>query len=299
MKFEQNIIKAVKKGIYDIQVIGGYLLTRDKFDNCIRIKTEIAEGFYSLDAFKKGVLINVPAFDLHLLPEARNVEKSFSIKEKDLSTIVSSFKFTAKDVLRLAMTCVSIDSENITATDAHVLSWQKHDISIDGNFLLKPSLAPYLKAIKSDIVVNDGAPTSKITTDRLEIAFLSETERFPNYEAVIPKWNDKSFSIDKKELKNIVNKCLLAAGEMKAMAFNVKGSELTITGECSLNETSHTEKSNTFKNISGDDFLVKLNGKFILNIISVIKENTIMFKYGDGGRALIINDSFLIMPISL
>ena len=188
-------------------------------------------------------------------------------KDKGLADIINPF--TSKDALRPSMKGIYFDDNGITATDAHKLLFLKADGGARGLFCMS----------KECWANNNGK-------DVLD-------EKFPNYEAVIPKDNDVVRTIDIKPLReflisvkkakltsditNAISIRLKDKGEVKEYGFN---SVFLLDGLNAMSKLGHTEVDMSFNESN--------------------KRATLITAVGESKKASNLNaDLTLIMPAML
>ena len=131
--------------------------------------------------------------------------------------------------------------------------------------------------------------------------------KYPNYEAVIPKNNNKKLTLDRLELlQKIKNISIYANQSTNQIRLSIKPNSLNLTAEDLDYSTKATVDINClFENPEDAEFEIGFNSKFLQEMLSNLETNNIQFVLLSPGSAALIyeeenDDMFmLLMPVML
>lgn len=237
--------------------------------------------------------------------------KPVKIKAEDLT---KHLPFLSKDLLRPAMNCLCIDSENICGTDGHMLTYIKHDYKLkfpakkepqfkefaddQNNVLIPGKVLQLIKDLKvKDLDLTIGEEMNLISIGEIDIYF-SVDERFPDYRNVIPEKHTKKALIVRKPFLDAVKKAVLCTNKYtNLIKLRFDKDKLTVVGE-DLDMGSYISLDLDCK-FTGDPIYIGFNGKFLQNLISISKETEMVLEMTDPNRAGVIDGNTLIMPMRI
>lgn len=259
-----------------------------------------------VDTYPKLKVIQSEEKDILILPAGR-----FK------SGIEKNSKQMADDELRSVMNGVFVDIMEdkivFVGSDGHRLS-KYTDMALSGNaknsFLLPrntvPVLIKQLSLVDSeqDIQIEINSRNVSIEIDEVKITTRLIEGRYPNYDSVIPKANDKFLVIDSKELSTIIARLLITSNNMKAICIKTDQKQTIFSSEDLDFDKSAKEYTNYKCN---GDITIGLKGTFLLDILSNLSGD-IQFSFSEPMRAVLINPveqientdyTLLIMPMML
>jgi DNA polymerase-3 subunit beta len=201
----------------------------------------------------------------------------------------------------------------MVATDGHRLSYvERHDEAVtqDMKVLIPKKAMSELQRMLSD---GEEGPVG-LSRDENHLFFDLGSRllvsrvlsgQFPNWEAVMPRNNDRTFSIGRDEVAAAIRRVAILADERsKTVRFGVSAGELEIA-------SSHTdlgEASDALKvDYSGEPFQIGFNYQYLLDFLSTIPETEVAFEFKDGEsatqlRALPGDDyksRYIVMPMRI
>jgi len=147
--------------------------------------------------------------------------------------------------------------------------------------------------------------------DNSVVAYTSNTTlamrlidgQFPDYKTVLPVANDKKVAVDRgKLLSSLKRMVILSSEKAKGVMFEVQKG-LIVMSACTPEMGDCTEDVEA--GYEGDDLVINLNPKYLLEIASVIPDNSVELKFKDTTSPVIIKsatgDDFLavLMPMRL
>ena len=206
-----------------------------------------------------------------------------------LNKIISTVSFAvSKDDLKPALTGVyfKVDSDLITAvsTDGHRLAQylckNKTKSSFTGEVIIPKkflnTVGSYLSG-KEDIIllINDSVFTAKIGVDTVYTRIIDE--KFPDYESVIPKDNDKELSVGRKDLLAAVKRVSIFSNKTtQQVAIKTQTSKLFIATEDP--EKASKAQEELAVSYEGDTIEIGFNASYLKDVLSHLNSNKITLK---------------------
>jgi DNA polymerase-3 subunit beta len=132
-------------------------------------------------------------------------------------------------------------------------------------------------------------------------------ERYPDYENVIPSDNSNSIEVDKSEILSSLKRISIYANKTtNQVRLKVSGSEILISAE-DLDFSNEANERISCEH-DGDDIEIGFNAKFLIEILSNIHSDKVIFKLSEPNRAgLVLPEdiedeedlTMLVMPVML
>ena len=236
-----------------------------------------------------------------------------------LNKIISTVSFAvSKDDLKPALTGVffKVDSDLITAvaTDGHRLAQflcqNKTTASFTGEVIIPKkflnTVGSYISGKKDVLLlINDSVFTAKIGKDTIYTRIIDE--KFPDYESVIPKDNDKELQVDRKELLAAVKRVSIFSNKTtQQVAMKTETSKLLITTE----DPEKASKAQEVLSVSyeSDSIEIGFNASYLKDVLSHLTSDNITLKLNTPISASLFypdnntedeKTSMLLMPIRL
>lgn len=250
--------------------------------------------------------------------ELTELIKIGTLTKEDMDMVAIAAEFASKDELRQNLTCVNIDKEEITATDANFLYHGKLKGQIDEPFLFHTPVLPLLKGaaveVYKDQLVRKDATVSiekyMLAQGDTIVWMYNVNERYPDYRAVIPQDNPIKMAVDKKRLAAVI-KTITGLKPKKAEAQHVKfdfqKGKLDITYALPAERVGEPEKVLYKGSIPMVDFYLEGEQSFQIGFdtlkLVVIVKNTVSdkveFEMSSPKRAAIFEGDKLLMPTML
>jgi DNA polymerase III subunit beta len=277
----------------------------------LMIEISAGEGKYKLSGHKSDEYPRTP-----LLENATSIE----LKSGVLAYAINKTIFaTGNDELRLVLSGVfcelSPDDITFVATDAHKLvRYRRTDTGAQesANFILpkKP-----LNLLKNALAGRDEPVKIEYNRTNAFFSFGSVNlicrlidGKYPNYEAVIPTENPFKLTIDRLLLLNTIRRMAIFANQSThQIRFKLSGKELVVSAEDI--DFSNEGKERLTCNYEGDDLEIGFNSKFMLEMLTNIDTDEVLFEMSAPNRAGILlpvgNENkdedilMLVMPVML
>ncbi len=256
------------------------------------------------------------------VPEKEDVREVTLSSDLLANAVHKTIFATGNDELRPVMSGVlcEFSSESITfvATDAHKLvRYRRTDVTMEdySSFIIpkKP-----LNQLKSVLTFDQDTPV-KVEFNQTNAFFAFENiklvcrlveEKYPNYEAVIPKDNTKELIIDRLSFLNALKRVSIFANQSThQVRLRLSGQELYLSAEDV--EFANEAKERLDCSYEGDELEIGFNSRFLHEMVSNLDTETIKMEMSEPNRAGIIfpvaeNDEnnheqilMLVMPVML
>ena len=245
--------------------------------------------------------------------------KKFTIPAKTLLRAISKTVFaTSTDELRLNLTGVYVQlTENditFVATDANrLVRYSRTDVKpgVETSFIL-PKKA--LNLLKSSLTNDDAEVTIEFNQSNAFFTFGDVSlvcrlidEKYPDYNAVIPKENPNVLQMDKNELAVGVKRVSITSNKTThQIRLRLAGSELTISAEDIDFENEAQEKLKCQYN--GEDLEIGFNSKYLAEMINSVDSSELKLEMSQPNRAGVLTPIegedgehilMLVMPMML
>ena len=256
-------------------------------------------------------------------PKVPGVNDGYSsdINSEILNSAISNTIFsTSTDELRPAMTGVffKLSSTGCTfvSTDGHrLVKYIRTDIKgdeVDHDMILPRKSLNLLKSIlptdkSSDIKLDFNASNAYFSFENIKMVCRLIDERYPDYDNVIPSDNSNTVTITKSELLGSLKRISIYANKTtNQVRFKITGSEILISAE-DLDFSNEANERISCEH-DGDDIEIGFNAKFLIEMLSNIESEKVIFKLSEPNRAGLlipedINDNeditMLVMPVML
>jgi DNA polymerase III subunit beta len=196
------------------------------------------------------------------------------------------------------------------ATDSHRLS--SSSIEIDSNINIEPIILPKKTIFQLISLLEQDNKNIKISNSKSKIKFEMENGvliskvidgRFPDYNKVIPKNNDKSLEIKLAEFKNSIERVTTVSSDKKEglkMLISKSSIQLSVN-----NPNSGEGVENIKAKFNSDDLSISFNSRYLSDIASQIENDSIVIILKDAGSPVLIRDFLdkntfhVVMPMKI
>ena len=127
--------------------------------------------------------------------------------------------------------------------------------------------------------------------------------RFPDYNKVIPKNNDKTLEIKLNEFKNSIERVTTVSSDRK------EGLKMSISKETVQLSVNNPNSGEGVENINAkfnsDDLNISFNSRYLMDIASQVENETISIYLKDPGSPVLIRDNpdkntfHVVMPMKI
>ena len=246
-------------------------------------------------------------------------EKNFEVSSQKLLKLLNKTKISiSNDDTRHYLNGIylhKIKLENQTflcgvATDSHRLS--SSSLEIDSNIHIESVILPKKTIFQLISLLEQSTNLIKISINKAKIKFIIDTGkliskvidgRFPDYNKVIPKDNDKILEMKLNEFKHSIERVTTVSSDRK------EGLKMFISKDCvqlSVNSPNSGEGVENIKaQFNSSDLSISFNSRYIMDIIAHIENELIVVNLKDPGSPVLIRDfsdkdSFhVVMPMKI
>ena len=263
-------------------------------------------------------LLCIPSNDFPLSKED-NVQKSFKISSEKLLKLLNKTKISiSNDETRHYLNGIYLHKtilENKSflcgvATDSHRLS--SSSIEIDQNIQIESIILPKKTIFQLISLLEQSNKPIEISNDKSKIKFKMESGvliskvidgRFPDYNKVIPKNNEKVLEIKLNEFKNSIDRVTTVSTDRKEglkMFISKDSVQLSVNNP---NSGEGVESVNA--KFNSNDLNISFNSRYLIDIASQIENDLVTIYLKDPGSPVLIKDfqdknSFhVVMPMKI
>ncbi|MFT7588283.1 MAG: DNA polymerase-3 subunit beta [Limisphaerales bacterium] len=256
--------------------------------------------------------------DFPRIPSAENVTE-LSMPSAMLNRAINKTLFAvSNDELRPAMTGVyfQLDNEGITfvATDAHKLVRYRRTDSVakeSASFIVPKKALSLLKSAlpNDDTQVNLSYNSSNafFKFDNVNLICRLIDARYPDYNAVIPKDNPNTLTVNRAEVLNTLKRVMIFSNKTThQVLLKVAGSDLQVSAQDLDFSNEASERLDC--EYKGDDMEIGFNARFLLEMLNVLDNEEVKIELSTPTRAGILLPPkpedheewlMLVMPVML
>ena len=299
-------------------------LNADKIHSIVRSLNDNSMINFKINDNKVTITSNNSTFNLMslnadnypLIDSKINEQASFDLSQQDFHHIISKVDFSmANDDTRYFLNGMfwEINSNLLRAisTDGHRMSITEAIIdskvldSTCSSIIPKKAIIELKKIVaKTDQIIKICLGKNYLKAQFGSFAFISKLidGRYPDYQKVIPKNNTKLLAIDKHVLKNsLLRTSILANDKYKGVRLNISQGQLLLSANNPDNEKAEDKIEVQYND---DTMEICFNYKYLLDIISVLSEETITIYLDNPNMSVLVKDEkdnsvFIIMPMKI
>lgn len=268
------------------------LLLIENNNQSITLKTQNTEDFPNIPK-KEGEKITISSeYILHGL-ESVQYALSLSDIKPELNSVYIAIKdsfvtFTATDTFRLAEKKIKV--QNINNTNSLCLP----EKSVSQLVYILQNFVGTLVVDISETQVNIIHPLFYFTSRIIQT-------QFPKYEQIIPKTETTTSVVLTSDLMKAIKAATVFSDTLNQVSFLIEKEKIIISSE---NVNIGSQKTNITAHTTGEDVLIKCNNKYLLDVLSKIKSDSVSFSCNGGNKPFIIKPIgdtsflYLVMPMS-
>lgn len=230
-------------------------------------------------------------------PEVQEIDANNAV-EIDTSILANALNktlfATSNDDLRIAMTGVfmQIDFNKITfvATDAHKLvKYTYGNISTEhtGSFIVPKKALSLLRGVlasEGEVKMRHSKTNVSFTMDGTSMLCRLIDASYPDYQAVIPADNPNTMNVSRQDFLNSLKRIAIYANKTtNQVVLNIDDGSLTISAQDIDFSNEATEQLNC--TYDGEAIAIGFNGKFLIDMLSVLDTEQIKFEMSSPNRA--------------
>lgn len=320
MSVEVDLVKSEDEGI--IAIPAKILIETLKTFGNIPITFNINMENHMIELATDDGKFKLSGYDGNEFPSTPSLEESSEIviDAGILEQAISKTIFaTGNDELRPVMMGVNFEfTPNgliMVGTDAHKLvkyTQKSLKSDSDDNFVVPKKPLNQLKNIlsrsKGDVVIKYNKVNANFEFNNYKLICRLVDNKYPNYEAVIPKDNPNNLVVDRVQFLNKIRRVSFFANQStNQIKLSINGQELTLSAEdLDFTNEAHERLSCSYK---GDNMEIGFNSKFLIEMLNNIDSEQVTMELSSPGRAGILlpfNEEetdeqilMLVMPIML
>ena len=244
---------------------------------------------------------------------------SLKIDSRKLLKLINKTKFSvSNDETRHYLSGILLHKKKINdsffltaaATDSHRMSISS--LSLENDISFEPVILPKKTIFLLSTLLENVNDSLSISNDKSKIQFQFKNSvliskvidgKFPKYDQVVPKNNEKILKINLKSFINSVDRVIAVSSDRK------EGVKMNISKEnvkFSVNNPNSGDGTEIVKSeFNSEDMNVSFNSKYLMDISSQIEGDSIVFNLNDAGSPAIIKDLadkdsiYVVMPMKI
>jgi len=294
------------------------ILRKLESNSNVEILLETSNKLKLVSSNSKFNLLCLPP-DNFPLSEEDIKQKSFEVSSQKMLKLLNKTKISiSNDETRHYLNGIYLHKTNVenkfyltgVATDSHRLSLSS--LEIDQNIEFEPIILPKKTIFQLIALLEQNASNIKISNSKSKIKFVIGNNvliskvidgRFPDYNKVIPKDNNKILKMKLEEFKNSIERVITVSSDRKeGLKMNI-GKDFLRLSVSSPNSGDGVE--NIKAQFNSEDMNISFNNKYLIDITSQIENDSIVVNLKDPGSPVLIKDlsdlnSFhVVMPMKI
>ena len=263
-------------------------------------------------------LLCLPADNFPLSEEDVNL-KYFEVSHQKLLKLLNKTKIAiSNDETRHYLNGIYLHKKIIenksylcaVATDSHRLS--SSSLEINENIEIESIILPKKTIFQLIFLLEQSTSDVKITNNKSKIKFVMDggvliskviDGRFPDYNKVIPKDNDKVLELKLEDFKNAIERVTTVSSDRKeGLKMSISKDSVQLT----VNSPNSGEGVESIKGkFNSNELNISFNSKYLTDIASQIENDAIIIHLKDAGSPVLIKDfsdqnSFhVVMPMKI
>ncbi|MBR5384961.1 MAG: DNA polymerase III subunit beta [Bacteroidales bacterium] len=274
-------------------------LLKELPDQPIRIRTTGDSSCELSWTSGNSALPYFPAEDYPEIKTASDDAQKIVFPAQSLAAGISGTVYaTADDEIRPAMNGIffdiDTDSTTLVASDSHkLICYTTGDVTASekASFILPKKPAAVLRSIigKDEENVNVTFDTNTVVFDFSDTTMVCRLTvgKYPKYRDVIPQNNANILKIDRTLLLNTVRRVAVSANKASNhIKFDLKEGQLEVSAQDLSFALAAYEKINC--DYSGDELTIGFKSTFLSEILSNMSCQSLVMRFGDSRRAVLI-----------
>lgn len=200
------------------------------------------------------------------------------------------------------------------ATDGHRLAWAQ-SIQPEGCQDMPGIIVPRKTVSEVVKLLEDFVGDVKVSIASNRITFQVGSSilhsklidgKFPDYNRVIPKGNDKSVEVSRDSLARSIDLVISVSNDRtRAVKFNIEPSKLTVTATSEVNGNAKGVQEMDAEYDSQEKLVIGFNSKYVLDSLSVIEGDKVKLSLSSSLGAVVAQDSqesnckYILMPMQI
>ncbi|MGC8595516.1 MAG: DNA polymerase III subunit beta [Candidatus Kryptoniota bacterium] len=263
-------------------------------DGKVKIKTD--SGLYRIAGGS--------ANEFPTLPTISEKATAVSIAADRLSSIIQKTVFAvSKDEQRRSMNGVDFQfngrDARIYATDGHrlvrviAMGITDKDVKYDANFQEKALnlIAKNIKGLNVDFLMND--EHAMFRTENTELVCRLITDAHPDFEAVIPKDNNKALVVNREELLEKMKRVAILADSLNHLVKFSIGEKLLVVSSEEMERGQAAEEKLEAAWSEKENMDVGFNANYVADALSHLDSEKVQFLFSTPNRACVIKPVYV------
>jgi len=249
-----------------------------------------------------------------------NIEqKKFEVSSKKLLRLLNKSKISiSNDETRHYLNGIYLHKTKLenksflcgVATDSHRLS--SSSLEIDSNIVIEPIILPKKAIFQLVALLEQDNKTVGISINKAKIKFQMNSGvliskvidgKFPDYNKVIPKDNNKTLQVNLDNFKNSIERVTTVSSD------RTEGLKMSISNDAlqlSVNNPNSGEGSENIKaTFNSDPIDISFNSRYLIDIADQIENESIYINFKDASSPVLIKDFsdknsfYVVMPMKI
>ena len=284
----------------------------------VELSLQSANKLKLISGNSKFNLLCIPPENFPLSDENIN-QKSFEISSKKLLKLLNKTKISiSNDETRHYLNGIYLHKTKLenkfflcgVATDSHRLS--SSSLEVDSSTIIESIILPKKTIFQLVALLEQNDNTIKISNNKSKIKFEMNNGiliskvidgRFPDYNKVIPKDNDKILQIKLNDFKNSIERVTAVSSDRK------EGLKMSISKDAVQLSVKSPNSGEGIENIkatfNSNDLDISFNSRYLIDIASQIENESIVINLKDAGSPVLIKDFsdrnsfYVVMPMKI
>jgi DNA polymerase-3 subunit beta len=255
-----------------------------------RLSIKQRKGEYKITGVKA---VDFPSVDI-----VGDVTSTMAMERDLFSRMINLTSFAiARDLSRLNLNALYLKiKENlvsVAATDALRLAVFRHvvqTVNADTELLIPSRTVDQIKKVFSstgekEVVISVGARAFRLEAGQFTLQSKLVRERFPDYESVLPKDNDKEVLVDKSEFMSALSRVGVLTNPTSALVkISLDKGNITFTGrDYEIGSDAHDEVACEY---DGDPFTIAFHYRYLYEITDHIESERVKLTFKAANTAV-------------
>lgn len=285
-------------------------------NSLVKISTEKEYNKLSINCIGSDFdIVSLPPEEFPLIGGV-NSKEFLEFNKKELRDLISKVVFSAspdekKGILTGCLFNLEGDNAEAVALDGFRMAVARKTTGLNTT---KKVIIPadILVEINKILYEDEGSDQVSVVFEEKKAEFLTEDTRviarllegdFIKYNDIIPKSFNTSFTVNREDMLNSIERASLFAKEGKNNLIKINVEKDGIRIESRSEEGNVDEKLGA--DITGENIIIGFNSKYIMDVLKAISEEEVVFKLGSSVSACIIcpaegNDfTYLVLPVRI
>lgn len=175
------------------------------------------------------------------------------------------------------------------STDTHRLA--KTVLPVDNMTEIPGVIIPKKAVLELIKLLNDYAGEVEVSMSNNRITFLVGTSvlssrivegKFPDYERVIPKTNDRFVEVEREALIKSIDLVLsVSSDKIKAVTMRIKANQITVSASSELNGNAKGVRELPAHYTDTNEIIVNFNARYLLEALSALDSKNVRFAFSN------------------